>query len=141
MPSLVPEGSLRILLISADEAVRNELRQVLNDARVEHRLFWVSEPGLAVERADEVIAHVVLVDETLGGRDPVPLIRRLVGSVSGASVLALVQEAATRRAAQAVLAGARGFVTKPLADGDLVAALRQVMAPGREVPDLQEAGG
>jgi pilus assembly protein CpaE len=130
---------LRILLISADEDVREELSRVLTDSRVEHQLYWISEPGLAVDRADELIPHVVFVDDALGGRDPVPLIRRLVASVSGATVLALVQEDATRQAAQAVLAGARGFATKPLVDGDVMTALRQVMAPGRELPEEEAA--
>jgi pilus assembly protein CpaE len=130
---------LRILLISADEAVREELSRVLTDSRVEHQLYWISEPDLAVDRADEFIPHVVFVDDALGGRDPVPLIRRLVASLSGATVLALVREDATRQAAQAVLAGARGFATKPLVDGDVMTALRQVLAPGQELPAEEAA--
>lgn len=135
MPRGVPESGLRILLISADEAIRDELRQVLDSADMDYRLYWVSEPRLAVERADELIAHVVFVDDALGGRDPVPLIRRLVWSLSGATVLALVQENATREAAQAVLAGARGFATKPLIDSDILTTLRQVVGRGRDLTE------
>ena len=135
MPRGAPEGNLRVLLISADETLRDELSRVLDRAGMDYRLYWVSEPGLAVDRADELIAHVVFVDDALGGRDPVPLIRRLVSSVSGATVLALVREDATREAAQAVLAGARGFATKPLVDSDVLTTLRQVMAPGRELTE------
>jgi pilus assembly protein CpaE len=126
-------------LISADEAVRDELSRVLTDSRLEHQLYWVSEPTLAPDRADELIPHVIFVDDSLGGRDPVPLIRRLVASVSGATVLALVREDATRDAAQVVLAGAKGFSTKPLVDEDVVTTLRQVMAPGRVLPDEEAA--
>ncbi len=139
MARMVPEGGLRILLVSADEALRDELSRILQDAGIAHRLYWVAEPGLATDRADELIAHIVFVDDALGGRDPVPLIRRLVTSVSSATVLALVREDATRGAAQAVLAGARGFATKPLVDDDVVTALRQVVAPGRELPDEDRA--
>jgi pilus assembly protein CpaE len=135
----MPESSLRILLISSDEAVRDELGRVVTSSHVEHQLFWISEPTLAADRVDELIPHVIFVDDALGGRDPVPLIRRLVASVSGATVLALVREDATRDAAQVVLAGAKGFATKPLIEGDVVATLRQVMAPGRVLPDEEAA--
>jgi pilus assembly protein CpaE len=131
----MPEGALRILLISADRDVRDQLERVLTSSRVGHQLYWISEPGLAVDRADELIPHVIFVDDELGGRDSVPLIRRLVASVTVATVLALVREDATRQAAQAVLAGARGFATKPLVDSDVIATLRHVMAPGRELPE------
>jgi pilus assembly protein CpaE len=134
MERLVSGGQLRVLLVSADEDLRDELDQALAPRLHDHQLFWVSAPDFAVGRADELVPDVILVDDNLGGRDPVPLIRRLVASVSTAPVLALVPEEATREAAQAVLAGARGFTTKPLVADDLVATLRQILLPGRDLP-------
>jgi pilus assembly protein CpaE len=139
MAGLSPGGSARILLVSADPTLREELSQVLERRLPGHQLYWVSEPDLAVGRADELIPDVILVDDALGGRDPIPFIRRLAAAVSSAAVLALVSEDATRAAGQAVLAGARGFATKPLVDDDLVATLRQVLAPGREPLREEEA--
>jgi pilus assembly protein CpaE len=104
----------------------------------------VSEPDLVIGRAHDLIPDVIVVDDALGGRDPVPFIRRLAAAVSSAAVLALVPEEATRQAGQAVLAGARGFATKPLAGDDLVATLRQVLAPARvredREPDMRPEG-
>ncbi len=134
MARLGSEGRLRVLLVSADEELRDALSQALTHRLPDHRLFWVSAPDFAVGRADELVPDVILVDDNLGGRDSVPLIRRLVASVSTAPVLALVPEEATREAAQAVLAGARGFATKPLVADDLIATLRQILLPGRESP-------
>jgi pilus assembly protein CpaE len=116
------------------------LNQALAPRLHDHQLFWVSAPDFAVGRADELVPDVILVDDNLGGRDPIPLIRRLVASVSTAPVLALVPEEATRQAAQAVLAGARGFTTKPLIADDLVATLRQILLPGRDLPREDRAG-
>lgn len=132
MDRLVSEGRLRVLLVSGDEDLRNELGEALDRRLPGHRLFWVSTPDIAVARADELIPDVVFVDDDLGGRDPVPLIRRLAASVSTAPVLALVQEEATRDAARAVLAGATGFTTKPVVAEELIATLRQVLTPGRD---------
>jgi pilus assembly protein CpaE len=140
MERLASGGQLRVLLVSADEGLRDELDQSLAPRLHDHQLFWVSAPDFAVGRADELVPDVILVDDNLGGRDPVPLIRRLVASVSTAPVLALVQEDATRDAAQAVLAGARGFTTKPLVADDLVATLRQILLPGRE-PSREDRAG
>ncbi len=132
MDRLASEGRLRVLLVSADEDLRNELGEALTRRLPGHRLFWVSTPDIAVGRADELIPDVIFVDDNLGGRDPVPLIRRLAASVSTAPVLALVQEEATRDAARAVLAGATGFTTKPVVAEEVIATLRQVLTSGRE---------
>ena len=133
MERLVSEGRLRVLLVSADENLRDELAQALVTRLPDHRLFWVSTPDVAVGRADELIPDVIFVDDDLGGRDPVPLIRRLAASVSTAAILALVQEEATRDAARAVLAGAKGFATKPLVAEDLRTTMRQVLVSRREM--------
>jgi pilus assembly protein CpaE len=87
-----------------------------------------------VARAREVFPHLILVDDALGGSDPIPLIRRLSAQVPGAGILALIQAEDISRAGQAVLAGARGFVTKPLQAEDLMATMRQLLG-------MRRAGG
>lgn len=139
MSRLSPGGSVRILLVSAERALRDELSQALKPRLPDHQLYWVSEPDLVVGRADELVPDAILVDDALGGRDPIPFIRRLSAAVSSVAILALVPEEATREAGQAVLAGARGFATKPLVADDLVTTLRQVLAPGREPLREEEA--
>lgn len=125
-------GSVRVLLVSGDEDLRDQLGAILEQRVPDHRLHWVSQPELAVDRANELIPDLILVDCESGGRDSVPFIRRLLAAVSGSAVVALVPEEGTREAARAVLAGARGFATKPLIADDLVATLRHVLARERE---------
>ncbi|MFW6136061.1 MAG: AAA family ATPase [Chloroflexota bacterium] len=142
MERLGSQGRLRVLLVSADEDLKDEVKEALTRNLRDPQLFWVSAPDFAIGRADELVPDVILVDDHLAGRDAVPLIRRLAASVSTAPVLALVREEATREAAQAVLAGARGFTTKPLSADDLIATLRQILLPGRETArDRAVTGG
>jgi pilus assembly protein CpaE len=128
LPNLIPGEALRVLLVSATENARNEVGEALAGGAGDHRLYWVSQPELASVRAQDLVPHVILVDDVLGGTDAISLIGQLSTRVPGAAILALVEAGAMNRARQAVLAGARGFVTKPLHAEDLLASLRQVVA-------------
>lgn len=118
---------LRVLLISTDERTRDEVAEALTAGTADHRLYWVSQASNALSRAQDVVPHLVLVDHGLEGEDELAIIRQLVRSVPTAAVLALVEWDAMTRASQAVLAGARGFVMKPLQTSDLLTAIKQVM--------------
>jgi pilus assembly protein CpaE len=88
----------------------------------------VSQPALALVRTSDLLPHVVLVDDDLGEISPTTLIGQLSTRVPGVGILALVGQDAMALARQAVFAGARGFVTKPLDAEEFLAALRQVVA-------------
>ncbi len=128
MSSLVPGETFRVLLVSAQEEARNALGEALAGRVDDHRLYWVSQADLAFARATDVLPHVVLVDDDLGGANPVTLIGQLAGKLPRTAILALVNRDAMRMAREAVLAGARGFVIKPVDGNELMAALRQVLA-------------
>lgn len=138
MSGLISGETLRILLVSSNEAVRNEIGVALADRAGEHRLYWVSQPDLAVGRAQDLLPHVILVDSDLGGAAPVNVIAALVGRLPSAPILALVGGSAIDLARQAVLAGARGFVTKPILAEDLLAVLRQVLTPRGAAAEANE---
>jgi pilus assembly protein CpaE len=121
--------TLRILLISTMEGARDLVEEALDGKIGEHQLYWVSQPDLAPVRTQDLFPHVILIDDTLGGANPVSLIRQLTARVPGAAILAMVEADDIGQAQVAVLAGARGFVTKPLHTDDLAATLRQVVAP------------
>ena len=82
---------------------------------------------------------MLLVDDELGGADPVKLVGQLAAQLPQAAILALVRPDDMSAARQAVLAGARAFITKPVNPEELVAALRQVLA-GRAAPRRARAG-
>ena len=64
----------------------------------------------------------------LDGIDPIPIIRQLASSVSNAAILFMVEKDNTSEASQAVLVGARSFITKPFEADDLLLTLNQVLA-------------
>lgn len=133
MANLISGETLRVLLVSAVQRARDEVGEALAGRAGEHRLYWVSQPDLAPVRAQDLLPHVILVDDALGGANAVSLIRQLATRVPGAAMLALVERDAMDQARQVMLAGARGFVTKPLQADELVATLQQVLTP-RHVP-------
>ena len=128
MPNLTPGETPRILLISAQENRRDEVGAALAGRVGEYRLYWVSQPDLAAGRAQDVIPHLILVDDKLDMTSPAALIRTLVARVPGAAIIAMLEAGDLATAREAVLAGARGFVTKPLAPDDFVTTLQQALA-------------
>jgi pilus assembly protein CpaE len=135
LSSLVAGETLRILLVSARESIRDEVGQALTGRAGDYRLYWVSQSDLAPVRATDVIPHVVLVDDELGGPDPVTIIGQLATRLPRTAILALVVADAMTTARQAVLTGARGFVIKPIDPDELLTALRQVLASQRSATD------
>jgi len=119
--------------------------QALTTRASKYKLDWVSQPELAAVRAQDLLPHIVLLDDELGGADITLLIRQMLNQAPGTVVLVLLEENAIGQARKAVLAGARGFVTKPFTADEFVATLRQVLAPGQgpatEGEKAQTTGG
>jgi pilus assembly protein CpaE len=137
LASLVPGETLRVLLVSTSEEARDEVGAALAGRAGDHRLYWVSQPDLAPVRASDLLPHVVLVDDSLDNANIVTLIGQLMTRVPQAAILALVAPEDMLTARQAVLAGARAFITKPVQPEELLAALRQVLI-GRAAPRAAE---
>ena len=130
-------SAVRILLVSALESARDEFEQTLSSWGREYRLYWVSQPGLVLVRAEETVPDVILVDDALPQANAIGLIGELTARVPGAAILLVVDSQAVDLARRAVLAGARGFVTKPVQAADMVSTLRQVLATRR--PSVEHA--
>ena len=121
--------TLQILLVSASDSVQEEVGQALATGMTRpYRLHWVAQPHLAFVRAQDLLPQIIIVDDDLGEADPIPTIRRLASSVSNAVILFLVRQENASDASQAVLVGARSFITKPLKADELMMTLHQVMA-------------
>ncbi len=133
-PSLVPGETLRILLVSTQEALRAELDQAQARRIGDHALYWISQPELAAARVRELLPHAIVVDDELGGQELAQVVRQLAAQTP-AALLALVDAGSMAAARQAVLAGARAFVVKPLAADDFAATLRQVLVGRRAAGD------
>jgi pilus assembly protein CpaE len=128
LASWIQGDFLRVLLVSTEEELRYEIDDALAGRAGDHRLYWVSQPDLAAGRAHDLSPHIILLDADALGSLTGDLVAQLVGSVPDAGVVLLVQPEGMDLARQAVLAGARGFVTKPVKPDDLIGAMRQVLS-------------
>jgi pilus assembly protein CpaE len=128
LAGLIRGETLRVLLIGTDEEIRAAAGDALARSGSDHRLFWVSQPDLAPGRASDLIPHVILIDDELAGTSVAGLINLLVQRAPRAAILVLVDRAGVHTAQAAMLAGARGFLVKPLEGADLLNAVRQVLA-------------
>ncbi len=126
--------TLRILLVGGNEAGRETVAHALEGRTGDYRLYWVSQPELTEGRSRDLVPHVILVDNDLGGGDPARLIRSLVAQMPGSAVLALVGRDEMSLARGAMLSGARAFVTKPVDPGELGETLRQVLGQMAAAP-------
>jgi pilus assembly protein CpaE len=137
LAKLIEGQTLQLLLVSTHEQTKDDVERALSMSMSRpYRLHWVAEPHLAFVRAQDLLPHVILMDDDLDGTDPIPIIRKLAASVSNAVILFLVNKEDAGEASQAVLVGARSFITKPLDSSDLVMTLHQVLAWQR-VPPVQ----
>src|SRR5215208_6822729 len=90
LSSLISGEPLRVLLVSPHSRQREEVGDALQGAG-EHRFYWVSQPDLALTRAQGLAPHVVLVDDDLAGSDPATLVRRLAQGLSESELLLLAE--------------------------------------------------
>lgn len=134
MARSVWEQGWRILLVSAREEAQGELEEALRSQGVRYQLNWVAQAVLALGRAQELLPDVILVDDRLDGTSAIPLIKLLVARLPTTAVLLLVEPEAVASASQAVLAGARGFLLKPLSASELVTTLEHLDAQRQERP-------
>ncbi|MDF1513326.1 MAG: response regulator [Anaerolineae bacterium] len=129
MAELMRGQILRILLVTTRPDMEEHIRNILSSSRfMDNRLHWVSQPNLAHIRARDLLPHIILVDDDLDDIDPIPIIRQMASTVSNAAILFMVDKENTSEASQAVLVGARSFISKPFEAEDLVLTLNQVLA-------------
>lgn len=128
MTNYTPGETLRVLLVSTNTERPKEIENALNGRVGDYRFNWVSQPELAITRARDLVPHLIIVDDDLGGASSVLLITQLARRAPEAVLLALVEGNAIAEASQVVLAGARGFVTKPVQPDRLASTVQQALA-------------
>jgi serine/threonine-protein kinase len=119
-----------ITVVLADDhaLVRGGLRRVLE---AEDDLEVVAEAGDADEAirvARELRPRIVLLDVTMPGTPSLDAIPGLLGAAPGCAVVMLTMHDDAGYAREALAAGARGYVLKDAAEGQLVDAVRAVVA-------------
>ena len=122
--------TVRILLVSSQEAMRDQVVGMLQDRLPNYRVYWVSQPDLALGRAEELVPHLILVNDDLPRTSMGSIERELLSHAPGAALHVLIEPSALAEASQAMLAGARGFLPKPLEPEQFVNSLREVLRQG-----------
>ena len=112
----------RLLLVSANEDVREAVEAALITWREPHRLYWVTQPELAASRVIELMPRIILVDDGLGA-SPERYTRQLSDVCPMGMVVALVGGERVDMASRMVLGGARAVVQKPIQSTELLQTL------------------
>ena len=114
---------LRVLVADDHPAVRRGVAEWL---RRQARFRVVAEAASgeeAVEKARELAPDLVLMDLRLPGIDGIEATRRIAAAVPGARVLVFSDQPGEEPVAEAIAAGARGFLGKDTTPRELLSAL------------------
>ena len=135
MANLSAGDSLRLLLISEDESLRDVITVALRGRLSDFRLFWVAQPELAVTRVLDLLPHLIFVDDALGGAAPAQLVKQLVQAAPASPILVLVAENAVATARPADRGG--GALVYYQADQRDRLCLQPARDPGTERGDAR----
>jgi two-component system invasion response regulator UvrY len=124
---------MKILLADDHTVVRHGLKQILAD---EFKRATFGEARNAQEALDLVWKKswdVVVLDITMPGRSGLDVLREIKKSKPKLPVLVLSMHPENQFAVRVLKRGASGYMTKESAAGELVGAIKKVLAGGRYV--------
>ena len=136
MARISPGDTLRVLLVAESERLREQIGAILTQYAGEHRLFWIAQPEMAARRAEDLLPHLVLIDDELTLAPAPTIVRQFSISVPNAVTMVMVDEHGMAVARQAVLSGARGFITKPILAEDFWTSVHQLLTQN-QVPEYE----
>jgi DNA-binding NarL/FixJ family response regulator len=120
--------STRILLVDDHEILLEGLRGILEKQRDMTVVGEAREGRSAVSRARELAPHVVIMDITMPGLNGIEATRMILADNPGVRVIALTMHSTRRFMAEALKAGAAGYLLKESASAELIEAVRTVVA-------------
>jgi DNA-binding NarL/FixJ family response regulator len=129
----------RIYIVDDHPLMRRGYRSLLEaeaDLRVCGEAGTVGEALAAIPHSS---ADLVIVDITLGDQSGLDLIRHLLASQPDLPILVVSMHDEVLYGERVLRAGARGYLTKGVTDGDLVATVRVLLAGGHHLTPRMQA--
>jgi DNA-binding NarL/FixJ family response regulator len=120
--------SIRILLADDHRILRQGLRAMLAGERDFEVLAEAEDGRTAVELAERLMPHVVVMDIGMPGLNGIEATRQIVERVPSVRVIALSAYADRRLIAEVLKAGASGYLLKESAYDELAEAIRTAAA-------------
>jgi DNA-binding NarL/FixJ family response regulator len=124
------QPTIRVFLLDDHEIVRRGVRELLESGRGIEVVGEASTAAQARARIPAVRPDVAVLDVRLPDGDGVAVCRDLRSELPGMSCLMLTSYADDEALADAILAGASGYVLKQVRGSDLLGAVRTVAAGG-----------
>lgn len=116
-----------LMIVDDSNIIRNRIgRSVLaSDIKI---VAQASNGEEALKLFDEFQPDLITMDLTMPKMDGLECIEKIVAKNTGASILVVSALSDKATALQALKLGARGFVSKPFGEEDLINALHKLMA-------------
>jgi len=131
-------NKLKVLLVDDHALVRRGFRRMLEDEPTFQVAGEASDGLEAVELAEQLRPHVIVMDCALPQMNGIEASRRILAKLPETAILMLSMHSEDTLVKQALEAGARGYILKNAMDLDLVSAIKKV-AEGQTVLDPQIA--
>ena len=126
-----------VILVEDDASLRQALRRLLVDAGHEVQAYASAEEYMAA--VDLKTCHCLLLDVRLPGASGVALQEWLVNANASVSVVFMTGHGSIPAAVEAMRKGAEDYLTKPIEEGALIAAVEKALRRCGEDRDVHEA--
>lgn len=119
-------NTIRVVVVADATPMREDVVDAIEQKADLKLVGTAASPSQALATAGDTRPDIILIDETLGDTNTLSLTEDLVARYPELTVVAMTREGHMDYVRQAMLAGARGFVTLPLANGELSQVLHQI---------------
>lgn len=121
-------NALHILVVSSHSETTSQLQYIFATEKEYYVQFTKTcQEALQVAARDMSDIGVVLVDEAISDASSLETVRKLAIVTPSTPIVALAEQSAVTYVREALLAGARAFITKPLRDSDVISTLNQLV--------------
>jgi DNA-binding NarL/FixJ family response regulator len=117
---------IRVLIVDDHAIMRDGIRALLGNHDDIEVIGEASDGGEAVEKAQESMPEVIIMDTAMSGLDGLEATRRIVKRIPRSKVLVLTQHDNKDYILSAMKSGAAGYVPKRALGAELVTAIRAV---------------